>query len=252
MLQGKTALVTGATRHTGLAIAAELLRHGAVVYVNGRNQQDLDRVLAELGPNARPALADLSQPAQISAMMDRVLSDAGHLDILVNNACHLGIGPGFLETSLELLDEVLAVNLKATFLLCQLAARNMKAHGSGSIINISSNTADRPIRNRSTYIASKGASDSITRAMSIELAPFGIRVNTVSPGYIRTTRWEEISDAVRDRRYTNIPIGQEASGEDIGQAVVFFASDMSANVVGAKLTVDGGASTQLFPVDVEA
>lgn len=252
MLNGKIALVTGATRHTGTDIARELLAQGATVYVNGRDQAALDKVVAKLGSNARPAFADLSQPEQIRQMMRELLAETGRLDILVNNACHLGLGPDFLETDLELLEDVLAVNLRATFLLGQLAGRAMKDQASGSIITISSNTADRVIRQRSTYIASKGASDALTRAMAIELAPHGIRVNTLSPGYIRTTRWESISDAVRDRRYTNIPLGQEATGRDIGQAVVFLASDMARNITGANLTIDGGASTQLYPIDVEA
>ncbi len=252
MLTGKIALVTGATRHTGYAIAAELLRQGAIVYVNGRNAEDLAAAVERLGAGARPALADLSQEHAVRGMMADLLAEAGRLDILVNNACHLGIGPDFVETPMELLDQVLSVNLRATFLLAQLAAREMMRHREGAIINISSNTADRVIRQRSTYIASKGAINALTRALAVELAPHGIRVNTVSPGYIHTTRWESISAATRDRRHANIPLGLEASGEDIGRAVVFFASEMANNIVGAHLTVDGGASTQLFPADVEA
>lgn len=252
MLRGKIALVTGATRHTGHAIAGELLRQGAIVYVNGRNEADLAAAVASLGAAARPALADLADEPQVRRMMSAVLAEAGRLDLLVNNACHLGIGPDFIETPMDLLDQVLAVNVRACFLLSQLAAADMLKRKEGCIINISSHTADRAIRRRSTYIASKGAVDALTRAMAVELAPHGIRVNAISPGYIHTTRWESLSDATRKRRRANIPLGREATGEDIGRAVVFLASSLSDNIVGAHLTIDGGASAQLYPMDVEA
>ena len=251
MLRGKIALVTGATRHTGRAIAAELLTQGATVYVNGRDEAALAATVAALGPNARAALADLSDERQIRQMMASVLSEAGRLDILVNNACNLGISPSFVESSLDLLDQVMAVNFRAVYLLSQLAAADMMERGEGSIINISSNTSERIIRDRPAYIASKGAVNALGRVMAVELAPHGIRVNTILPGYIHTSRWDEITDQARDRRRANVPLGKEASGEDIARAVAFLASDRSAGVVGAQLTIDGGVSAQLLPIDAD-
>lgn len=252
MLNDKIALVTGATRHTGYDIAAELRLQGAIVYVNGRDEAAVSAVVKRLGPGTRPALADLADEAQVRHMMKALLSEAGRIDLLVNNACHLGIGPDFIDTPLALLDDVLAVNLRAVFLLSQLAAIDMSTRGEGCIVNIGSNTAERPIRRRSAYIASKGALDALTRAMAVELAPRGIRVNAIAAGYIHTTRWDALDDATRVRRRANVPLGREATGADIGRAVVFLASDMSGSIVGARLAVDGGTSTQLYPLDVEA
>lgn len=252
MLNGKVALVTGAARHTGAAIAAELLRHGATVYLNDVDEPLLAQTADRLGSNATAVATDLSDEGRVRAMMDRLLKETGRLDILVNNACHQGIGPGFLDTPLSLLDEVLAVNLRAGFLLSQLAATNMIEREEGSIINISSNTAERALQRRTTYIASKGAVNALTRAMAVELGPYGVRVNAIAPGYIFTSRWEKLEQPVRDRRRANIPLGREANGNDIARAVVFFASSMSGNATGTVLTIDGGASNQLFPADLEA
>jgi len=252
MLSNRIALVSGAARHTGKAIAEELIRQGATVYLTDRDEETLAATVTELGPEAHAALADLTDDGQVRQMMSAIADEAGRLDILVNNACHLGVGPSFLETPMELLNQVFAVNVRGVFLLSQLAARTMAEHGQGCIVNISSNTSQRAIRNRSAYIASKGAINSLSRAMAVELAPLGIRVNTILPGYIHTSRWDNISDDTRGRRYTNVPLGVEAMGADIAQAVAFLVSDQAANVVGAELAIDGGTRVQLYPKDCEA
>jgi NAD(P)-dependent dehydrogenase (short-subunit alcohol dehydrogenase family) len=251
MLDQRIALVTGAACHSGYAIAAELLRLGATVYVSDCEAAKVAAAVERLGPRARAAPADLSVPRQIQAMMDRLLQEAGRVDILVNTACQHGIGPSFIETPLEMLDHVLAVNVRGMYLLSQLAARSMVARGGGCIVNISSNTARRAIRNRSTYIASKGAIDALTRAMAIELAPRGVRVNAVSPGYIRTSRWDEISDEHRRRRRKNVPLGREAECDEIARAVAFLCTPAASAITGANLVVDGGVTAQLVPDDVE-
>lgn len=247
----RVALVTGAARHTGCAIAAELLRQGMRVYVNDHDEAAVRSAVASLGDEARPAPADLSQPEAVDAMCQRVLDDAGGIDLLVNNACHHGIGHGFLDTPMALFDEVLAVNVRSVFQLSQRVAQTMLERGSGSIVHIGSNTSHRAIRNRSAYIASKGAIDSLTRAMALELAPHSVRVNTIAPGYVRTTRWDELPADTAERRHNNIPLRVEADGNDVARTVAFLGSDAARRITGQRIVVDGGMDIQLVPPDAD-
>ena len=171
MLNGRIALVTGATRNTGLGIAEVLSRYGAAVFVNGEDQAEVDRAVRDLrdrtGGRFHGAPADVSDELQVRGMFAKVAETAGRLDILVNNACHLGVGPGFLDTTAEFFDRVMAVNARGYFLCAREAARLMTARGTGgAIVNIGSITARNTIRGRLAYVASKGAIESMTRAMA--------------------------------------------------------------------------------------
>jgi 3-oxoacyl-[acyl-carrier protein] reductase len=251
----KRILVTGASRNTGLGIARGFAAEGAMVIVNGTTAAGVakaaEKIRTETGARVIEAPADIADRGQVEAMFERIGDECGGLDVLVNNAAHLGIGPNFLETSLDFFQEVLAVNLVGTFHCSQLAARMMVAQGGGAIVHIGSNTSERPIRERSAYVAAKGGLDALTRAMAIELAPLGVRVNMVAAGYIHTERWEALAPAHAVRRRANVPLGREASAEEIAAAVMFFASEESSRVIGARLVVDGGVSTQLLPPDAE-
>jgi NAD(P)-dependent dehydrogenase (short-subunit alcohol dehydrogenase family) len=244
--QDKRVLVTGAARHTGFGIARAFAVEGATVILN-----DLDPGEAAATLRAIPAPANIADRAQVEAMFELVKRECGGLDILINNAAHLGIGPSFLETSLDFLTEVVGVNLFGTFYVSQLAARMMVTQGGGAIVHIGSNTSERPIRSRSAYVASKGALDGLTRAMAIELGPQNVRVNMVVAGYIRTTRWDALDPAHAARRRANIPLGKEATAEEIAAAAMFLASDESSRITGARLVVDGGVTTQMVPPDCE-
>ena len=123
----------------------------------------------------------------------------------------------------------------------------MIAQGGGVIVNVGSNVSTRAIRKRAAYCASKGGVDALTRAMAVDLGKYGIRVNTVAPGYIHTERWDKLPEQDVQRRRANIPLGKEASGDDIADAVLFLASDQAANIHGARLVVDGGCSAQHMP-----
>ena len=155
------------------------------------------------------------------------------------------------ETPRELLEDVFKVNVFGTFACAQGAARIMLETGSGAIVNIGSNSAERAIKDRSAYIASKGATDALTRAMVVDLGRQGIRVNTVVAGYINSDRWDVLPDETVQRRRKNVPLGQEARGSDIADAVLFLASDAACKITGTRLVVDGGISTQLVPVDCD-
>ena len=253
--KGKSVLITGSTRHTGRGVAALFLEQGAGVFINGRSVEDVDRTVKELERGAPgrafAAPGDIADPAQVDRMF-RGMEEAGRpVDVLVNNACHLGLGHGFLDMPPDFLDEVLAVNLKGLFLCSQRAAAGMAQRNGGAIVNIGSVTAARAIRGRFAYITSKGGIEAATRAMALELGPLGIRVNCVIPGYIHTTRWDNLDPETLAVRRANLPLGQEAEYLDIAQAVLFLAGDRAGNVTGANLVVDGGGLIQAAPKELD-
>ena len=254
--KNKFVLVTGAGQNTGLGIAGAFAAEGATVFLNDKSAENVRGALEALRRRGRKRLialpGDISVPAEVDAMFRRISLKAKRLDVLVNNAAHLGVGPAVLETPLEFFQAVMRVNLVGTFHVSQQAARLMKRRGGGAIVNLGSNVSARAIRQRAAYVASKGGIDALTRALAVELAPHGIRVNTVAPGYIHSDRWATLPRGVARRRRTNVPLGQEASPEDIAQAVLFLASDQAATITGARLVADGGCSAQLYPADVEA
>ncbi|NLN18142.1 MAG: SDR family oxidoreductase [Firmicutes bacterium] len=250
-LEGKTAIVTGATGHIGGAIAARLLREGATVYAHGRSpegaRQAADRLQTDTGGICRPLWADLSDTQQISAMFDAFGTQEKRLDILVNNAAALGLDGPFLQTKVEDWEAVFRVNVTAALLCTQLAARLMIPNQDGVIINISSNGARRGHRGRVAYDASKGALEAAGRSLALELAPYGIRVNNVVPGAIRTSRWDSLPTETVARRRAAIPLGREGLPDDVAGVVAFLCSVDAAYITGDTITVDGGMMAQLRP-----
>ena len=253
-------LVTGAARNTGLAVARMFAEAGAHVYVNGRDAMSVHAAVEAINATrpvgrAEAAPADIGRAEDIERMFAAVAQAGRGLDVLVNNAVAQGIGPRFDEVEDALLEEVLRVNVMGYFRCGRAAARLMGKrtdgrHG-GAIVNLGSNVAERAIRNRSAYVASKGAIDALTRAMAVDLGPLGIRVNTAAPGYIATDRWDTLDPAIAERRRKNLPLGREAAGEDIARAVLFLASPASGNITGQRLVVDGGMLAQHAPVDCD-
>lgn len=250
-LAGKVALITGSTKHTGFGIAQKFLEEGATVIINGRQKADVKDAVEKLKGEWKgvplQAPGDLSNVKAVERIFSFIQGKCGTLDILVNNAVQQGVGDYFLKTPVELWDEVLAVNIRGLLLCSQRAAQMMTIRKQGVIINIGSLTSLQAVRNRCAYITSKGAINSATRAMAVDLAPYNIRVNCVIPGYIRTTRWDTLSKEIVEKRRANIPLGVEASYEDVANAVAFLASDEAKNITGAQLIVDGGCTAQLVP-----
>ncbi len=241
-LSGKIALVTGASRGIGEATAKALDRAGAQLVLSGRTVEDLDRVSAEL---SRPALvvpADLSQPGSGSELAERVLAVAGGVDIVVNNA-----GIPMRRTPEELteadVDAVFAINVRALVMLTVGLGPSMAARGGGSVINVSSVAAIRGPLGRVAYAGTKGAVDGMTRALAADWGPSGIRVNSVAPGIITTAIWEEsrrtVPGLIEDLA-EQIALKRWGSAEDVADAILFFASDLSRYVTGETLGVDGG------------
>lgn len=251
----KNVLVTGASRNTGLGIARRFAQEGATVLVNGTTAEGVSRAVRQLQAQGCQRLveapADISDAAAVARLFEQIRQQNGRLDVLVNNAVIQGVGYSFEETSLELFEKVIRVNLVGAFHVAREAARMMIGQGGGAIVNIGSNVSTRAIRKRAAYCASKGGLDSLTLAMAVDLAPHGIRVNMVVPGYIHTERWDVLSEADTLRRRANIPLGREATADDVAAAVLFLASDEAASITGARLTVDGGCSAQHMPRDTD-
>ena len=241
-LGGKIALVTGAGRGIGRAIASGLARAGAMVAVNDINPDSCERVAAELASASAALHADVSNKHAVQAMIDGVLERWGRLDILVNNA---GVEP---HASLLTLDEwdwrrTIDVNLTGPFLCTQSAARVMKDTGGGVIINIAS-IAGRAggLRDRSAYVASKTGLIGLTKECARELAAYHIRVNAVCPGVIETEMTAHLrqNEEQMKRWLEDIPQGRLGTPDDVVGLVLFLCSDAAAYITGQAINVDGG------------
>ena len=255
---GKVVLVTGGNRNTGLDIVEKFAREGAKVFMCGSSEASTAKGAEALkargvdGVVSQPC--DISDAVQVKALFDTVEREAGRLDILVNNAADQGLGLGGpLEMDPESILKVMNTNVKGGFQVTQTACNRffMKQETRGAVVFLSSNTAMRAIRNRTAYCASKGAINSMVRALALDLAPLGIRVNCCAPGYIYTERWDALDPAKAARRRLNCPLRKEAKGSDIANVVAFLASDDSANMTGEIVTCDAGCSCQHMPEDVD-
>jgi L-rhamnose 1-dehydrogenase len=249
-LQGKVAIVTGATRGIGRAIAVRFGQEGARVVVIGRDPdmgRESVRLVEATGGQALFLPADVSDSAQVRDLVDAVVDRWGRIDILVNNAA---ICPfeDFLEMSEALWDQVLDVNLKGYFLCSQAVARVMVEQGiKGRIIAVSSISAEFGGSQQAHYCASKAGINLLVKSMAISLGPHGITCNAVLPGTVETDiNREALSDPEARTYWINRgPIGGLGKPEDIAGPVLFFASDDSAWCTGSMLVVDGGVSVNL-------
>ena len=249
-LKDKVAIVTGATRGIGRAIAVRFGQEGARVAVVGRNEEkgrETVRLVGAAGGQAIFVPTDVSDSAQVQDMVDTVVDCWGRIDILVNNAA---ICPfeDFLEMSEALWDQVLDVNLKGYFLCSQAVARVMVEQDiKGRIIAVSSISSEFGGSQQAHYCASKAGINLLVKSMAISLGPHGITCNAVLPGTVETDiNREALSDPeVRDYWLKRGPIGGLGKPEDIAGPVLFFASDDSAWCTGAMLVVDGGVSVNL-------
>lgn len=239
-LDGRVAIVTGASRGIGESIAWVLGCSGADVVLVGRDSQRLEnlaRQLEGIGRRGLVSLTDVAHKAQVQKMVEQVLGGWGHVDILVNNA---GIrGKSSLEEMLEEeWNEVLGVNLTGAFLCCQAVVPLMKQQRWGRIINISSITGQTGgVAGTLPYSASKGGMFAMTKTLARDLAAFGITVNAIAPGQIETGT---ISPERRESVVKLIPLGRLGRPEDIAYATLFLASEEAGYVTGATLDVNGG------------
>ena len=255
---GKVVLVTGGNRNTGLDMVEKFVREGAKVFMCGSSDESTVRgadILKSRGVEGVVSqTCDISDIAQVAALFDTIEREAGRLDVLVNNAANPGLGHGGpLEMDPAKFHEVLNVNVVGGFQVTQMACNRffMKQESRGAVVFLSSNTAQRAIRHRTAYCASKGAITSMVRALALDLAPLGIRVNCCAPGYIYTERWNALDPDKAARRRLNCPLRREAKGSDIANVVAFLASEDSSNMTGEIVTCDAGCSCQHMPEDVD-
>lgn len=243
-LDNKTAIVTGARRGIGRAIALAMAKEGANVVVCDISQEDCDKVVTEIKRLGRKGLAikcDVTSKATIDAMVKKTIAEFGRIDILVNNAGILGVKP-FLELTESEWDNLLSVNLKGQFLCAQSAAREMVKNKRGRIINIasvSSGGCQIAFPLIAHYTASKGGVLGLTKALALELAPFNINVNAISPGAVNTDMAKGSEEQTK-ALVARIPKHRIGEPEEIANLAVFLASADSEYITGADIVIDGG------------
>ncbi len=237
-LQGKVALVTGGSRGIGAAISRELGTAGARVAVNYRSGKDAaEEIASEIGGIA--LAANVGDPAEAKELIERVESELGDVDVLVNNA---GITRDTLiaRMSDQEWEEVIETNLRGTFNTCRAVARKMLKRRSGAIVNLTSVVGIHGNPGQANYAASKAGIIGLTKALARELGSRGVRVNAVAPGYIATELTDVLSEEIRGAILANTPMGRLGSPEDVAAAVRFLCSDEAAFITGDVLLVDGG------------
>lgn len=241
----KVALVTGASRGIGRAIALRLAESGYDVAVNyNSNAAEADKVVGAvtaMGCKAIAVRANAGDRAEVNAMFRTVIKELGHIDVLVNNAGV--VDDAFLLTvSPDSLDRSLNINVKGYFYCAQAATLKMFKAKKGVIINVSSVSSMMALPGQSVYAATKGAVNSMTATLARELAPYGIRVNAIAPGFIATDMVAHLPEEKINEYLTQIPLGRLGKVEEVAELAAFLASDEAAYITGQTLVIDGGLS----------
>lgn len=239
----KVAIVTGGASGLGYATATKFCNNGIKTYIVGINKEETENACKELGPNAVPVIFDLTNLDGIPAMIKDIAKD-GNIDILVNNA-GINMKKEFIDVTDAEFFSIINLNVLSIFAVSREVVKVMKDNGGGNIVNISSMASQYGIPKVIAYTASKGAIEAMTRAMAVDLAKYGVRVNCVAPGFIKTKMSDKaFSDEPkrRDKVLDRTPMGILGKPSDIADAVYFYSTSESSFVTGTILPVDGGNS----------
>lgn len=244
LLEDKVAVVTGGAQGIGLAIATIFAREGAAVVLADVNDEALEEAataLAASGASAAPASCDVRSEAEVTSLVQTAVDRFGSVDVMVNNA---GVTRDATMRKMPLEDfrAVLDVHLQGAWLGTRAAAAVMRERRSGSIINMSSISGKIGNVGQTNYSAAKAGIVGLTKAAAKELAPFGVRVNAVQPGLIRTAMTAAMRQEVFEQRAAEIPLGRVGEPEDVANVALFLASELSSYMTGAVLEVAGGRS----------
>ena len=242
MLSGKVAIVTGASRGIGRAIALALAAQGAKVVASARNAEALAGLVEEikrLGGEATAVAGDVAVEEDAAKLVEEAVATYGQLDILVNNAGITRDGL-LLRMKSEDWDAVLDTNLKGAFLCIRAAAKVMSKQRSGRIINMSSVVGEMGNAGQANYCASKAGLLGLTKSVAKELARRNVTVNAITPGFIVTDMTENMTDKAREAMTEQIPLGRLGESDDIANAVLFLASDQASYITGQVLGINGG------------
>lgn len=242
--QKKVAIVTGGASGIGLAIAEKFVQNDITTIIIGRNKEKLKSAKAKLGALCEPVSFDLNNLSAIPELVKTLIKKHTKIDILVNNA-GINLKKDFTEVTDEEFHKIILTNVEAIFSLSREVVKCMIKNKSGSIINISSMASQYGLPKVIAYSASKGAIESMTRAMAAELSPKGIRINCIAPGFIATDMSAKALNNDRERKdkvLSRTPMGILGKPADIGDAALFLASASSAFITGIIMPVDGGNS----------
>ncbi|SHF51443.1 3-oxoacyl-[acyl-carrier protein] reductase [Litoreibacter ascidiaceicola] len=241
-LEGKTAIVTGGASGFGAGIARKFVAEGANVMIADLNMAD--DLVAELGQNARAVETNVAQDASVQAMVQATLDAFGRIDILINNAGTTHLPTPMEDVSEDDFDKVFAVNCKSVYLTAKHLVPLLKKQGSGAILNVASTAGVSPRPRLNWYNASKGWMNTATKAMAVELAPEGVRVNAINPVAGETPLLKsfmgEDTPEIRAKFLSTIPLGRFSTPEDMANAACFLCSDEASMITGVCMEVDGG------------
>jgi NAD(P)-dependent dehydrogenase (short-subunit alcohol dehydrogenase family) len=239
-LTGKVCVVTGAGRGIGRGMAEGLARNGATVVLAGRTRATLEEAAAAIGERTMVQTADVSKEADVEALRDAAITRFGKIDVLVNNAGVDPIFKGIERTTLDEWQHIIDINLTGLFLCCKHIGGAIG--NGGSVINVSSVAGHVGLVRSVPYCASKGGAELLTKALAIDWASRGVRVNTLAPGWVDTDLTHELltHEVHGQRMLSGTPLGRFATPKDMAGGVVFLASDASAFMTGQSLVIDGG------------
>lgn len=245
-LEGKVALITGGSRGIGEATALAFARYGADVAVSSRKMEDLERAAGEvknLGRRSLPVAAHIGRMDQVTALVEKVVSEFGRIDILVNNAGTSPVMTSVLDLEEKAWDSIMNLNLKGLVFLSQAVARVMKEHGGGNIINVASIDGFKPEYHIGAYAISKAGVVMATKVFARELYQYNIRVNCIAPGFIETkllnSHWE-VAPEDKPESIKKVVMERIGEPEEIVGAMIYLASNASTYVTGQTILVDGG------------